>query len=56
MANNTLNTRLVICNDTTANWGTSEKVLLKGEYAIEFPERSPLQTQLPSGLSTGKDR
>ena len=24
MANNTLNTRIVICNDTTANWGTSE--------------------------------
>ena len=31
MANTTLNTRIILCNDTTVNWGTSEKVLLKGE-------------------------
>ena len=38
MATNTLNTRIVICNDTSVNWGASEKVLLKGEMAIEIPE------------------
>lgn len=49
MANNTLNTRLVICNDTTANWGTSEKVLLKGEYAIEFPESGEPKVKVGNG-------
>ena len=49
MANNTLNTRLVICNDTTANWGTSEKVLLKGEYAIEFPENGEPKVKVGNG-------
>ena len=52
MANNTLNTRLVICNDTTANWGTSEKVLLKGEYAIEFPERGEPKVKVGNGTDT----
>ena len=37
MANTTLNTRILICNDTEANWGTSTKVLLKGEIGILFP-------------------
>ena len=41
MANNQLNTRIVICNDTTANWGTSEKVLLKGEIGIEITSGAP---------------
>lgn len=52
MANNTLNTRLVICNDTTANWGTSEKVLLKGEYAIEFPENGEPKVKIGNGVDT----
>lgn len=52
MANNTLNTRLVICNDTTANWGTSEKVLLKGEYAIEFPESGEPKVKIGNGVDT----
>ena len=30
-----LNTKIVSCHDTTANWSTSVKVLLKGEIAIE---------------------
>lgn len=41
MANNTLNTRIVLCNDTTVNWGSSEKVLLKGELAIELTSEAP---------------
>ena len=32
---NTLNTKIITCNDSTLNWGTSTKVLLKGEIAIE---------------------
>lgn len=34
---NTLNTRIIICNDTEVNWGTSTKVLIKGEIGISFP-------------------
>lgn len=41
MATNTLNLRILICNDTTANWGTSDKVLLKGEMGIEFTSGAP---------------
>lgn len=38
MANtNTLTTRIIICNDTEVNWGTSTKVLLKGEVGVLFP-------------------
>lgn len=37
MATNTLNTRILICNDTEVNWGASTKVLLKGEFGILFP-------------------
>lgn len=41
MANTTLNTRIILCNDTTVNWGTSEKVLLKGELGIEITGGAP---------------
>ena len=38
MANTTtLDTRILICNDTEVNWGSSTKVLLKGEIGILFP-------------------
>lgn len=50
MANNTLNTRIVICNDTTANWGTSEKVLLKGEFGIEFPTSGAPKIKVGNGV------
>lgn len=52
MANNTLNTRIVICNDTTANWGTSQKVILKGEYAIEFRENGEPKVKIGNGVDT----
>ena len=55
MANTTLNTRLIICNDTTANWGTSEKVLLKGEYAIEFPESGEPKVKVGNGADKFAD-
>ena len=41
MPNTTLNTRIVLCGDATVNWGSSEKVLLKGEMAIEFTSGTP---------------
>lgn len=41
MAEKTLNTRIILCNDTTVNWGSSEKVLLKGEMAIELTSGAP---------------
>lgn len=41
MANNTLNTRIILCNDTSTNWGSSEKVLLKGELGIELTDGAP---------------
>jgi hypothetical protein len=35
MSDATLNSRLVIRNDTATNWGASSLVLLKGEVAYE---------------------
>lgn len=55
MANTTLNTRLVICNDTTANWGTSDKVLLKGEFAIEFTESGDPKVKVGNGADKYSD-
>lgn len=50
MANtNTLNTRILICNDTEVNWGTSTKVLLKGEIGILFPTDTSKEPVLKSG-------
>lgn len=50
MANVTLDTRLIICNDTSAAWGSSEKVLLKGEMAIEFPESGAPKFKFGNGI------
>lgn len=36
MANNTLNIRIQLRNDTAANWTTQDPVLLKGEMGVEF--------------------
>ena len=38
MATQTLNTRIALKSDTTANWAKSTLVLLKGEQAIEITE------------------
>lgn len=54
MANNTLNTRIVLCNDTTVNWSTSEKVLLKGEFAIELTDGTP-KIKIGDGVNTFAD-
>lgn len=55
MANNTLNTRIVLCNDTSINWGNSSKVLLKGEMAIEFPESGSPKIKFGNGTDTFAD-
>lgn len=52
MANNTLKTRILICNDTTANWATSAKVLLKGEMAIEFLTDGTPKFKVGDGTNT----
>ena len=52
MANNTLKTRILICNDTSANWGSSEKVLLKGELAIEFTTDGAPKFKVVDGTNT----
>lgn len=51
MANTNWNTRIVLCNDTSINWGTSEKVLLKGEVAIELTEKEP-KIKIGDGVNT----
>lgn len=51
MANTNLNTRIVLCNDTTVNWGTSNKVLLKGETALEFTD-TEVKIKIGDGVKT----
>lgn len=51
MANTNWNTRIVLCNDTSVNWGTSEKVLLKGEVAIELTDKEP-KIKIGDGVNT----
>lgn len=52
MASNTLKTRIVLCNDTSVNWGSSDKVLLKGEMAIEIPESGAPKIKFGDGTNT----
>lgn len=54
MANTTLTTRIILCNDTTVNWGTSEKVLLKGEMGIEITGSVP-KIKIGNGTATFAD-
>lgn len=53
MANTTLNTRIILCNDTTVNWDISEKVLLKGEMGIEITGGAP-KVKVGNGTDTFK--
>lgn len=54
MANNTLKTRILICSDTTANWSSASKILLKGEMAIEFTDSTP-KFKFGDGVNTWAD-
>ena len=49
----TLNTRIVIRNDSTTNWLTNESaVLLKGEVGIEFLEDGKVKVKVGDGIKT----
>ena len=52
MANTNLNTRIILCNDTTLNWADSEKVILKGEMAIELTENGSAKIKIGDGVKT----
>lgn len=51
MANNILKTRIVLCNDTSVAWTSSEKVLLKGEMAIELSDSSTPKIKIGDGTN-----
>lgn len=51
----TINTRIVLCNDSSLAWGTSEKVLLKGELAIEFPDSGTPKLKVGDGSKSFAD-
>lgn len=55
MATKSLNTRIVLKCDTTANWATSTLVLLKGEQAIEITESGACKIKIGDGVKTFKD-
>ena len=53
MANNQLSTRIILRNDSTANWLANEsQVLLKGEVGIEFQESGKVKMKIGDGTST----
>lgn len=48
-----LRTRIVLRNDSTANWLTNENVvLLKGEIGLEFPENGKVKMKVGDGVKT----
>lgn len=47
-----LNTKIITCNDTSANWASSSKVLAKGEIAIEFPAAGAPKFKIGDGIKT----
>lgn len=49
----TINTRIVLRNDSTTNWLTnSDQVLLKGEVGIEFADNGEVKVKIGDGVST----
>ena len=50
MATQTLNTRIALKSDTTANWAKSTLVLLKGEQAIEITESGAYKIKIGDGV------
>lgn len=55
MATNTLNTRLSLKYDSTANWANSTLVLLKGELALELLESKDVKIKVGDGTNVFKD-
>ena len=55
VASKQLNTRIVLRNDSTANWLTNEnQVLLKGELGIEFLESGAPKIKIGDGVTAWK--
>ena len=52
MATQTLNTRIALKSDTTANWAKSTLVLLKGEQAIEITESGAYKIKIGDGVTS----
>lgn len=52
MANTNWNTRIILCNDETVNWGSSDKVIMKGEVALEFTENGEIKIKIGDGAKT----
>lgn len=51
-----LNTRIVLRNDSTANWlSASSQVLLKGEVGIEFLESGKVKVKIGDGVKTWEE-
>lgn len=55
MATKTLNTRIALKTDTTANWAVSSLVLLKGEAAFEILESGNYKIKIGDGVKTFKE-
>ena len=55
MPTKTLNTRITLKADTTANWAASTLVLLKGEQAFEITESGAWKAKVGDGVNTFKD-
>ena len=55
MATKTLNTRISLKTDTTANWAASTLVLLKGEAALEITESGDYKIKFGDGVKTFKE-
>ena len=55
MATTTINTRLALKTDTSANWATSTLVLLKGEPAIEITDSGAFKFKFGDGVKTFAD-
>lgn len=52
----TLNTRIVLRNDSTASWlSNSQQILLKGEIGIEFLTDGKVKIKIGDGLTAWKD-
>lgn len=47
---NTLVTRILLCNDTAANWASSSKVLMKGELGIELTDGQAPKFKVGNGV------
>ncbi len=49
MAQSIMKTHILICNDTSAKWADSDKVLLKGEVGIEFIDSETAKMKIGNG-------